>query len=128
MLSKCACTACLQAVPQHAGMQYCHKLCEGLVLGWVLAPQAHIAFLLERDLPTSKLLGVCQQVATDKGRGFCKVPTPSLVLGVNACDISCKRCKPCACFDYCPFCGDAPPVSAPGATCAQLACPRSSHP
>ena len=71
---------------------------------------------------------MCRQVATEKGRGFCKVPTPSAVLGVNACDISCKRCKPCACFDYCPFCSDAPPVSAPGATRTQLACPaRLTH-
>ena len=70
-----------------------------------------------------KPLHVRWQAASGKGAGFCKVPTPSATLGVNACDISCKRCKPCGCFDYCPFCSDAPPVTAPGATCTQLACP-----
>ena len=71
---------------------------------------------------------MCLQVASEKGNGFCKVPSQSAVLGVNACDISCKRCKACACFDYCPFCTDAPPVKAPGTTCPQLACPRSPPP
>ena len=68
---------------------------------------------------------VCRQVASEKGRGFCKEASQSAVPGVRTCDLTCNRCKKCACFDYCAFCTDAPPVSSePGAQCLQLACPR----
>ena len=115
----------LQAAPAYQDAEaVALSSCEIFVCSFMQAARASLlAGQLNTGRPLFEPLHVSWQVASEKGKGFCKVPSPSAVLGVNACDISCKRCKPCACFDYCPFCSDAPPVTAPGATCPQLACP-----
>lgn len=43
-------------------------------------------------------------------------------LGAGTCDITCKRCTPCAGYDYCHNCRDAPPGGS-NFTCAQQARP-----